>query len=180
MQPAAAPAPAPLAHCPFRPSSLTPLHRPNRRLLPSHPPNPPPLTSSSPPGRPSPFPQVAPPIFLPQPGKHGRYRDGLAQKGVSFVCGGVFVWGVGGGWGGNSVGVPFRGRASACVIVQNCVLYRTVLHLGTAGMTVVLNSLGELTAYDSEGSLLWQVGSGGVGVGGGGGGGERAMPCQQQ
>jgi hypothetical protein len=26
--------------------------------------------------------QVAPPIMLPQPGKHGQYRSGLGQKGA--------------------------------------------------------------------------------------------------
>ncbi|KAL4855412.1 Importin-5 [Chlorella vulgaris] len=48
--------------------------------------------------------EVAPPIFLPQPGKHGNYRGGLAQK----------------------------------------------------GLAVILNSQGELSAYDPAGDLLWQ------------------------
>ncbi|KAL4452779.1 hypothetical protein ABPG75_008441 [Micractinium tetrahymenae] len=47
---------------------------------------------------------VAPPIFLPQPGKHGHYRAGVGQK----------------------------------------------------GLAVFLNSLGELTAYSSEGDMEWQ------------------------
>ncbi|PRW61178.1 FG-GAP repeat-containing isoform B [Chlorella sorokiniana] len=52
--------------------------------------------------------EMAPPIFLPQPGKKGQYRAGLGQK----------------------------------------------------GMVVFLNSMGELSAYDSAGDLLWQHAAG--------------------
>ncbi len=112
--------------------------------------------------------QVAPPIFLPLPGKHGHYRVGVGQKGGHAAC------------------APAATRDTHCCMAFHtnveheqrsrvlCLepaslthawagpvdssLHSTICPL-CAGLAVFMNSLGELTAYDSEGDLEWQVGA---------------------
>lgn len=119
--------------------------------------------------------QVAPPIVLPQPGKHGQFRSGLGQKGT---------------WARPKAAAAAAGGGGCCSCFQQhpatscrcapchssplwCSPVLSFLHWQAerwmsatwalnpallAGLAVFLNSLGELTAYDSDGDMLWQVG----------------------
>lgn len=88
-------------------------------------------------------------MFLPQAGKQGRYRTGLAQKG---------------GWVGDGTCLRALHNGRVCV-VEPLLLLLVVRPLTAAlplsptvaGMAVFLNSLGELTAYDYDGQMLWQA-----------------------
>lgn len=159
-------------------------------------------------------PQMATPIFVPQPGKKGQYRAGLGQKGEAcWRRRAAPPWGR--GWWRNLVHVllsvlpavaaaaalaaaalrqkgerccrrlhallpvplplspprpstavrptvsvlflyPQSWRSSSTVCAHPQFLNRCIHP--PAGLVVFLNSMGELTAYDSTGDMLWQVG----------------------
>ena len=107
--------------------------------------------------------------MLPQPGKHGQFRSGLGQKGARasppppllllLQC------------------MLLPAAAGTCRCASFCraccaaanpasapadlppLSAPSALHPALpAGLAIFLNSLGELTAYDSDGDMLWQVG----------------------
>lgn len=118
-----------------------------------------------------PLPQVAPPIFLPQPGKKGQYRAGLGQKGKPAAAIAVPLRFLPPRWAYSrcrtagplgQLHAPAAPRFVKPAPAQrvSAAGARSPPSLPPAGMVAFLNSMGEVTAYDSAGDLLWQVGGG--------------------